>query len=256
MILPDSIRQKIDTLLGTVSQPHRIWFGDWVETDCLTWHVPTVSLTQTQSQQLGEAFERTSIAVQGRVSLANCENDYDRYFELKAQTYAAEFYKQEFDYLDKDAQLYVKEFFKDPYRPERMFQNRKRILSRVRGLVVTLPVVAYKGDLDWVGVNETMFNYIVVAPITDQFEILRIERTYANNHDLTTEQIITRLKHIDDLYGIDITGASSSVVEFTLKSRPTGREARDLKKFLLDLAPDIYAPPFRFSKASIALWWD
>lgn len=256
MQLPDSTLKKIDKLLGTVSQPHRIWFGEWLETDCLAWHIPTVNLTAAQSQQLNEAFARTNTAVDGHISVAHCGNDYNRYFDLKEQTYKDEFYKREFAYLDKGAQLFVEELFKHFYRPERMFQNRNRILSRARELVMNSPVIAYKGDLDWVGVDETTFNCLVIAPTIDQFEILRIERTYANNRDLTTEQIIARLKQIDDLYGIDITGASSSVVEFTLKSKPTGREARELKEFLLDLAPDIYTPPFRFSKAPIALWWD
>ena len=256
MQLPDPIIKKFDKLLGTVGHPYRVWFGEWLETDCLAWHVPALSLSSAQSLQLNEAFARTNAAVEGCISLADCENDYDRYFQLKEQTYKAEFYTREFNYLDKDTQRFVESCFRNFWQPNRMFQNRNRILTRAKRLLTTLPVIVYKGDLTWIGVDETTFDYIVIAPTTDQFEVLRIERTYANNRDLSTEQIIRRLKHIDDLYGIDITGASSGAVEFALKQKPVGKDVRELGKFLFDLAPDICEAPSKFTKAPIALWWD
>jgi hypothetical protein len=97
---------------------------------------------------------------------------------------------------------------------------------------------------------------IVVAPTTDQFEILRYERTDGANYDIWTEDIIEKLKTLDEEFGIEITGATIAGVEFLLKRIPTGEEARKLGVRLLEFCPDLYEAPTSFADGKVSLWWD
>jgi hypothetical protein len=122
-------------------------------------------------------------------------------------------------------------------------------LEKVRAQLLNDPVIAYDGGSD-------MFECIVVAPTENQFDILRYERTQGANRGLQTEDIVDRLQVLDEKYGIDIVGATTDSVEFTLKRIPKGREARELGEWLLDFCPDLYEAPASFPDGRMALWWD
>ncbi|MBO0593669.1 DUF4253 domain-containing protein [Cellulophaga sp. E16_2] len=53
---------------------------------------------------------------------------------------------------------------------------------------------------------------------TDQFDILRIQKTDGINYGLENSDIIAKLKEWDDLYGIEILGADYDWVDLTFKS--------------------------------------
>ncbi len=125
-------------------------------------------------------------------------------------------------------------------------------LAQVRSALQGEPLLAYEAGLDARGIPHT----IVVAPTTDPFDILRCERTDAANYGLDTEDVIARLKTLDEKYGIDITGAGGDGVAFTLKRVPKGEEARELGRWLLDFCPDLHEAPVRFPKGKVSLWWD
>lgn len=128
----------------------------------------------------------------------------------------------------------------------RAVQQDDLTLRQVRTLVQDDPVTVYRaGD-----------GTIVAAPKSDQFDILRYERTDGANYGLQTADIIERLKVLDAQYGIDIVGAGSANVEFTLRRIPTGQAAEELGRWLLEFCPDLYEAPASFSEGEIALWWD
>jgi hypothetical protein len=136
------------------------------------------------------------------------------------------------------------------------FQDVDKLLHEIRGLLANYPVFAYKGELSWLDMTIVMANSIVIAPVTDQFEVLRLEAIAAANYGLDTEAIVKKLKDLDQKHGIDIIGASYGVVEFLLKKTPEGEDAQELGEWLLDFCPDLYEAPTEFPEGRIALWWD
>jgi hypothetical protein len=134
-------------------------------------------------------------------------------------------------------------------------EEADRALQKARELLVDDPVIAYKGNLWWLDVDVTTAERIVVVPTTDQYDVLRIERTNAANYGLETEDVINKLTELDEKYGISITGAGFAAVEFFLREAPKGAEADKLGEWLLDFCPDILEPP-KSLDGRIALWWD
>ena len=125
-------------------------------------------------------------------------------------------------------------------------------LNEVRDILQGEQLLAFKeGFVEF----ETPIS-IVVAPTTDQFDILRFERTDAINYGLETEGVINQLKILDERYGIDIVGATCDSVTFTLKYFPKGKEVQELSQWLLDFCPDLDELPQEFPEGEISLWWD
>jgi hypothetical protein len=120
-------------------------------------------------------------------------------------------------------------------------QGRDDRLIQVRSIIRDGAYVAY-GD-------------VIVAPVEDQFDVLSIEMTNGANHDLSTDEIITALKEIDEKYGIDILDAGFDYVVFRLIEIPDGEEAELFRQQLLGLCPDLVETPADLSE-KIELWWD
>jgi hypothetical protein len=135
--------------------------------------------------------------------------------------------------------------------------RRKRLaLDEVRALLTDEPATAYRAGIEWERVPSDGYETIIVAPTTDQWDILRIERTQGNNHPVTTEELIALLKELDQAYGVDITGAAMDGLEFTLRRVPTGKEAREVGRRLYEVCPELGEPPVKFPKGRVNLWWD
>jgi len=136
------------------------------------------------------------------------------------------------------------------------------LLAAVRNGLANENAMAYKSVDTWYGVYKTEARRIVVCPSTDQFDILRFEQGPPPYSDC--EYYIEELKKYDEEYGIDIVGAAWSVVEFSLKRIPTGRDAKALSDRILAFAPDVVNGggevvkliDFKRSGGRIALWWD
>ncbi len=124
---------------------------------------------------------------------------------------------------------------------EKASRQKRDRLAQVRSLLKGKPFVAYGS--------------VIVAPFEDQFEILRIEMTTGDNYGISTDAIITELKKIDQVYGIDILDAGFDYVVFRLLNIPEGEDAKSLGQQLLDLCPDLFEAPSDLSE-KIELWWD
>lgn len=251
MSIPADVIQKVDSTLGTTGQPYRILIdGEWIDTGCVVWSIPRDEPKPLPefSQDLKGAFSR----VKERLQKEQIQ-DMAEYISR-----ARELLLQEPVHIRKELAELAPEI-KESLSSHPFFgsdQKMDSLLRRVRKLLLNDPVTVYKGDLGWLGVNLTTSDRIVVAPTTDQFDILRFERTDGANYDLMTEDIIEKLKTLDEKYGIDIVGASCGSVEFVLKRIPKGKEASELGEWLLDFCPDIYEAPKSFPKGRVALWWD
>lgn len=135
----------------------------------------------------------------------------------------------------------------------------EQILEQVRQ---HLPngLVAFIGTQEWLGLEEHQGQEIAVGPGTSQFDILRLARSAGTNYDISTEDIIEKLKKYDKLLGIDITHATSDTVVFKLLKLPI-----DIKAFAKDIAsfcPDALAYGLEELASEIekehgvGLWWD
>lgn len=127
-------------------------------------------------------------------------------------------------------------------------------LGKVRELLQDEPVIAYQYYIQ----EPELPGAIIATATTDQFDILRIARTDAANYGLGTEDVIEKLKVLDEQYGIDITSAGSDGLSLILKHIPTGDAALELWQWLSNFCPDRYrhVEPTGFLDGRVTLWCD
>lgn len=127
----------------------------------------------------------------------------------------------------------------------------------VPGTVVFLGTTRFLGDFKPDGVE------LVVGPGDSQLEIVRHARTDACNYDLTTDDIIKKLRQYDEQIGIDIIHAETDTISFKMLSLPGNLAAfaEDLYEFCPDLVDQGCGSVSELlellrQERSIELWWD
>ena len=121
--------------------------------------------------------------------------------------------------------------------------------------------LAFVGTVRFVGVRGRKVE-VVVAPGTNQFDMLRIARTDAVNFGLETEQIIAMLKKWDARYGIDIVRANTDTVAMLFaRMGDVDKLARVIKKFCPDIVDQGVGSVAALAKllrkeSGVSLWWD
>lgn len=142
-------------------------------------------------------------------------------------------------------------------------EEARALLPRVRSAAPP-GSVAFIGTTKWLGDERRDGGAeLVLGPGGSQFDALRLAATDACNHDLGTEELISKLEEYDEEHGIDVYLAETDTVEFALLSIP-----EDLPAFAADLyefCPDIVDQGIG-SVAELAevvgafgvvyLWWD
>lgn len=141
-------------------------------------------------------------------------------------------------------------------------QNAEKLLKQLRS---KLPAgyVAFVGTTNWLGTFKPNGVELVVGPGQDQFEILRHAQSDAANYDLSTEDLVQRLKSYDKEFGIDITHAETDTIDFDLLHVPDNIEtfAEDLYEFCPDLVDQgcgsvaALVEDIR-RRHRVQLWWD
>jgi hypothetical protein len=202
------------------------------------------------SQDLQDAQARIHERLKDEEFQNGDEFDQERYFAR-----ISELFKEEPPHIQAELDALKPQLEALSQFPLRVTRQRKRTLKRIRKILQDEPVVVYRTGIEWEGIPPND-DTIVVAPTTDQFDILRYERTDGANYGLQTEDVIEKLKEVNAKYGIDIVGAGIGGVEFILKRIPKGKEAQDFGQWLLDFCPDLYEAPLSFPKGKVALWWD
>lgn len=133
-------------------------------------------------------------------------------------------------------------------------------VQTVRNNLMSEAVTVYATESQWAWQEAKASHCIVVAPTTDQFDILRIEQTADGNYGIGTADIIEELQMIDEKYGIDIVAANYGSVQFRLKRILEGEEFTDFTRWLSDFAPDVLGwdkeMPTEWLNQPITLWWD
>lgn len=96
-------------------------------------------------------------------------------------------------------------------------------------------LVAFRGTTRWEGEPERRDAEVVIGKSEEPFDVLRLAQTDAPRYDLSTEDIIGKLKGLDKQYGIQLYAAESDAVGFTLDPIPDDVAA--LAAELLALCP-------------------
>ena len=81
-------------------------------------------------------------------------------------------------------------------------------------------LVAFIGTTRWEGEPERTDAEVVIGKSEEPFDVLRLAQTDAARYDLSTEDIITKLKGLDKRYGIHLYAAESDAVGFTFENVP------------------------------------
>jgi hypothetical protein len=267
----------LDLETDAIAQPYRILVqGEWVDTGCVAWPLPKESDWKydplTEYNQLMERFLLIYMGSDLETEVAKIlseqkdiqYNEFSQRFEelLEGSEIGPELaeIRAEMDKFvspDDVTMLYgIPVFSVDDFIPKDPYRGVNRILWEARELLKDEPVIAYRAlSGTWMGIDVSVTGLLVIAPVTDQYDILRIEQTNAANYGSGTEDIIAKLKELDTEFGIDIIGAGFDAVEFLLEQIPEGKKARELGDWLLEFCPDLYEAPARF-EGPTALWWD
>ena len=104
---------------------------------------------------------------------------------------------------------------------------------------------------------------LVIAPVSDQFDIIRVARTAAPDCGIGTETIVEKLKEYDAAYGIDIVHAEANAVTFDLQNPP--ENGKQLLADILKFCPDRHKEIGSYYDHSMThlcqvrrerFWWD
>jgi len=200
MSVPANIVQELDEILGFIGQPYRVMGkSDWLDTDYMAWSIPCppAKPLPARSKEFMKADKRIKKLLQ---------NDPSRYSDEATEKYNALF-AQEPAYLHEERARFVEQALADSAEFMAALAKRDSIFWSVRQILQDAPVIVYKGDINWDDVTTMGWGAIVVAPIIDQFEILRVEQVEGISYAFSTEYIIAKLQVLDNRFGIGISGA-------------------------------------------------
>lgn len=246
--VPAHVVERLNSTLGMVGRPHFILYdGQWLDTGSMEW---TPALT------LHDALAHVSPALQDALRRAGSYFAENQRTNRQADwaTVTEEFFAKEPPSVRAEFEVYKANMQRastgNQIREAREAGIDVNALRKIRNTLRGEGLVAYLSG--WVGFPTA----IVVASTNDQFDILRIERVDAGNYGMGTEDVIAKLKFLDEKYGLDIIQAQDSSVEFILNRVPQGSESRELERWLLDFCPDLDVHPQDFAGGRISLWWD
>ena len=99
-------------------------------------------------------------------------------------------------------------------------------------------------------------NILIAMPWDDQYDFLRIYRLQGNNHYVSTEGIITKLKSIEQEYGLSVIFSTHDSLDFLIE-RPIEKEAiPKIRNRLFRLCPDAEELTDQLRLGKVHLWWD
>ena len=137
--------------------------------------------------------------------------------------------------------------------------------SLLPGLREALPPgsVAFIGTTQWLGDERHEGADLVVGPGASQFDIPRLARSNAANHDMDTEDLVEKLREYDQDHGIDVYHAETDTIEFMLLSTPEDLSgfAADLYEFCPDVVDQGVGSVAALQESievvgQVYLWWD
>jgi hypothetical protein len=124
--------------------------------------------------------------------------------------------------------------------------------------------LAFAGTYSWAGTEQhDNATEVVIGPGSNQFDIVRLARTDGVNYDLSTADVIRKLKSYDTQVGIQILQANTDTVVVRIKRLPRDVPAfsRDVYRFCPDIvdqgAGSVAALETDLTKnRMLYFWWD
>ncbi len=177
------------------------------------------------------------------------------------------------------AVLLLKQYFDTPVRPfmtvdfgrERKSEAVSIIVDYayeltpdrlVNSLQQELPqgYIAFRGTDRWLGEEKHHGIEVVLARAESQFEAIHLAESSGINQDISSEQVIHKLREYDTRYGIQILSATTDAVTWRFKRLPEDLDAYqdDLE---ISLRPDITVPRSEVIQQILThkvsgVWWD
>lgn len=150
---------------------------------------------------------------------------------------------------------------KDPECASVILDTEEQARAALAALRVALPKgwVAFLGTQRWLDNPEIKGVELVVAPGAGWADMLRTARLDPVNSGLTTEAVVRWLAEYDRTMGIDVVGASTDSLDFTLRGGPydTARFVDDLTHLCGDLLNNSRSDVEEMVESGkINLWWD
>lgn len=150
---------------------------------------------------------------------------------------------------------------RDPECASVVLDTEEQARSVLPALRAALPKgwVAFLGSYRWLDNPEIKGVEVVVAPGTGWADMLRAARLDPVNSGLSTEAVVRWLAEYDRVMGIDVIGASTDSLDFTLRRGPydTARFVDDLTHLCSDLLNNSRTDVEEMVESGkINLWWD
>jgi hypothetical protein len=127
---------------------------------------------------------------------------------------------------------------------------------KARELLQDMPVQVFLGYAESGEMPRHTGDKLILAPVNNAFDYLRLRRTAGMNWGYDTERIVLKLGELEQQFGIVVVGAGSDWVELILERQLKRKEASRLRKWLLEFCPSIEDAWSSALSGRIALWWD
>lgn len=152
--------------------------GIWIDTGCVEWISSVGELLTDEIPQPSRTLRnaRDSIEKQIKKSGENFDRKDGSWHIHKYHARFAELMKQQPEHIQKANDEYVEKVLAHLKQMETATKSIPDFFEEANALVQNEPVLLYMNGTEWDGIAP---NGVVLAGITDQYDILRIEKTQA-----------------------------------------------------------------------------
>ena len=97
---------------------------------------------------------------------------------------------------------------------------------------------------------------IILMPVPDQYEYIRLHSTRGNNYQIETEEIIRRITRISEVAETTILFATGASIELLLEYSSGQENMSDIRYQLRKMCPDIEELTTSLKAGRVYIWWD
>lgn len=230
MSVIEQTKRQIDEIVGSSGAPFTIYHQGGVENEGFRWSI------KPQAPSLEEINEINALQVKISQSILANGAVFGADFIQQLQ----EQFKAQSGHLSESARQFALQIFRfegDHHTFSYVVEGEK-VFNKVRDLASASGMRVYKTELFRHDSETSDYGQIILGTYPDQFDILRTEQTTGNNWYISTEGIINILKTIEGKFGLTITGADTSTLEFEIHRPLTPEGARWLNDELFQLSSE------------------
>ncbi len=245
MPLPQTAIDRLNSYFGVPGTSYLdLRDGQWVDIGCLIWPLPA------PPQNERSADEKYQALLAKAYSLYQVDPNHPDLQKLFADAKeVVSNYKPH--YWHGIPVLTPNDFIKqDPLK------GIHRGWWKARDLLRDLPVGAFLGYAAMGEMPRHSGDNLILAPVDNAYDYLRLRGTSGMNWGYDTEQIVVKLGELDEQYGMVVVGAGADWVELILERKPKRKEASQLRRWLVEFCPSIGDARGDALSGRITLWWD